>query len=264
MAESAGTVKSGWTIRAWLFTVFVSLVVAVAAQAQEAPASQTAAPDEHKAQQKKESEESVGGTPAKQEPGAEGEEHGEEEYSDLKHAWPIQWIANKTGLSVHGAHMLALSINFAVIVVLVYLATRKSVPARWRARSASIQQALEEARAASRDANQRLAEIEKRLRQLDVEIGQMQGSADKEAEAEETRIKGATEEDIHKVVETAKQEIAAAEKLARRELNVHTASLAVALARQQIRVDVNTDQVLVRSFAGKLADDGKDGGKDGR
>jgi hypothetical protein len=56
-------------------------------------------------------------------------------------------------------------------------------------------------------------------------------------------------------------------------LSTHTANLAIALARQQINVDSNTDQVLVRTFAAKLAasdthkpashkDD--DGGKDGR
>jgi hypothetical protein len=56
-------------------------------------------------------------------------------------------------------------------------------------------------------------------------------------------------------------------------LTTHTAGLAIALARQQINVDSNTDQVLVRTFASKLASDAsshdhdndhdKDGGKGG-
>jgi F-type H+-transporting ATPase subunit b len=144
-----------------------------------------------------------------------------------------------------------------------------------RSRSASIQRALEEARAASQDANRRLADIENRLRRLDVEIGRMQATAEKEAEAEEGRIQKAAEDDIRKVVLAAEQEIATAAKQARRELSTHTASLAIALARQQINVDSNTDQVLVRSFAAKLAgslaarsskleaDDDR-GGKDGK
>jgi F-type H+-transporting ATPase subunit b len=74
------------------------------------------------------------------------------------------------------------------------------------------------------------------------------------------------------VVLAAEQEIAAAAKQARRDLTTHTAGLAIALARQQINVDSNTDQVLVRTFASGLAshpssreqDDGHDGGKDGR
>ena len=99
--------------------------------------------------------------------------------------------------------------------------------------------------------------------ELDVEIGRMQASAEKEGAAEETRIQRAAEEDMRKVVLAAEQEIATAAKLARRELSTHTANLAVALARQQINVDSNTDQVLVRTFASKLTSS-NDGGKDGR
>src|SRR5260370_764227 len=149
---------------------------------------------------------------------------------------------------------------------------RKSLPAMFRNRSQSIQRALEEARAASQDANRRLTDIENRLRQLDVEIGQMQAAAEKEADAEEVRIQKAAEEDIRKVVLAAEQEIAAAAKQARRELSAHTAGLAIALATKQINVDSTTDEMLVRSFASKLAanNDGNssnnnnDGGKDRR
>jgi len=197
-----------------------------------------------------------------------GEE--EEDNVNLTHAGPIRWLARKTGLSVHQAHLVALSLNFAIVVVVVFWAARKSLPAMFRNRNQSIQQALEEARAASQDANRRLADIENRLRQLDVEIGQMQATAEKEADAEEARILKAAEEDIRKVVLAAEQEIAAAAKQARRELTTHTAGLAIALARQQINVDSNTDRILVRTFASKLASrpssqgssHNDDGGKD--
>ena len=194
----------------------------------------------------------------------------QEKNANLKYAAPVRWLARKTGLSVHQAHMLALWLNFATIVVIVFWAARKFLPGMFRNRSASIQHALEEARAASQDANRRLADIENRLRQLDVEIGQMQATAEKEGNAEEVRIQKAAEEDIRKVVLAAEQEITAAAKQARRELTTHTAGLAIALARKQINVDSNTDQVLVRTFASKLAsdasshNDNNDGGKDGR
>jgi F-type H+-transporting ATPase subunit b len=192
----------------------------------------------------------------------------EEENADLKHSATVRLLARMTGLNVHGAHLLALTLNFAVIVAVVIWAGRKYLPGMFRKRSEAIQQALTEARAASQDANRRLADIENRLRQLDVEIGQMQLAAEKEANAEDERIAKATEEDIRKVVRAAEQEIAAAAKQARRELSTHTADLAIALARAQINVDPNTDQMLVRTFATHLApsdlhkDD--DRGKDGR
>jgi F-type H+-transporting ATPase subunit b len=191
----------------------------------------------------------------------------EEENANLKHSAVVRLLARKTGLTVHQAHLVALGLNFATILVIAFWAARKFLPAMFRGRSASIQRALEEARAASQDANRRLAEIENRLRQLDVEIGRMQATAESEANAEEARIQKATEEDLRKVVLAAEQEIATAAKQARRELSTHTAGLAIALARQQINVDSNTDQVLVRTFASKLASSSghdADGGKDGR
>jgi F-type H+-transporting ATPase subunit b len=191
----------------------------------------------------------------------------EEEHAELKHAFPVQWMAKRIGLSVHQTHLLLLTLNFAIVAVVIVWAARKFLPAMFRNRSAAIQQALEEARAASHDANRRLADIENRLRQLDVEIGRMQATAEKEAEAEEGRILKSTEDEIRKVVLAAEHEIDTAAKQARRELTNHTAGLAISLARQQINVDSNTDQVLVRTFALNLAPALRkkdDGGKDGR
>lgn len=205
----------------------------------------------------------IGGELAKETREAEGED--QEENVNLKHSTMVQRLAKLTGMSVHGAHLLALCSNFAIIVILIFWAIRKNVPGLLRSRNESIQKALEEARAASQDAGQRLAGIENRLQQMDFEIGKMQTSAEKDAEAEEVRIKSAAEEELRKVAQSAELEIAAAVKQARRELSTHTADLALALARKQINVDTNTDQVLVRNFAAKLSSGHppRNGGKDG-
>ena len=233
------------------------------------PSQQTSAEPAKKDKQSAPEHKGIGGELVEETREAAGEE---EENANLKHASPIRWLARQIGWSVHGAHLLLFSLNFAIVVVVVFWAARKFLPTMFRNRSQSIQRALEEARAASQDANRRLTDIENRLRQLDVEIGQMQAAAEKEADAEEARILKAAEEDIRKVVLAAEQEIAAAAKQARRELTTHTAGLAIALARQQINVDSNTDQILVRTFASKLAShpsshgssQDNDGGKDGK
>jgi F-type H+-transporting ATPase subunit b len=287
-AEQSSAVAGNYTksglIRALLVLGLLAFLSAAAsrtfANAQEPSAAQPSAesaqptsaePAKRVDQQAAPERKSIGGELAEETREATGAE--EEEHADLKHSAPIRWLARKTGLSVHGTHLLLISLNFAIIVVIVFWAVRKFVPGVLRNRSASIQRALEEARAASQDAGRRLADIENRLRQLDVEIGHMQATAAKEGDAEEVRIQQAAEEDIRKVVLAAEQEIATAAKQARRELSTHTANLAIALARQQINVDSNTDQVLVRTFAAKLAapDSHKpashkedDGGKDGR
>jgi F-type H+-transporting ATPase subunit b len=216
-----------------------------------APSSQQASAEPKKDDKQSPEQKGIGGQLVEEERESTGAE--EEDNVNLKHAAPIRWLARKTGLSVHQAHLVVLSLNFAVVVIVAFWAARKFLPVMFRNRSQCIQRALEEARAASQDANRRLTDIENRLRQLDVEIGQMQAAAEKEADAEEARIRNAAEEDIRKVALAAEQEIAAAAKQARRELTIHTAGLAIALARQQIKVDSNTDQTLVRTFASKLA-----------
>ncbi len=225
------------------------------------PSQQTSEPTKKEDKQAVPEHKGIGGQLAEETRESAGAE--EEENVNLKHAAPIRWLARKIGWSVHATHLLLFSLNFALVVIIVFWAVRKYVPPMLHDRSQFIQRALEEARAASQDANRRLADIENRLRQLDVEIGRMQAAAEKEAEAEERRIHKAAEEDIRKVVLAAEQEIIAAAKLARRELTTHTADLAIALARKQINVDSNTDQVLVRTFASKLPSH-NDGGKGGQ
>ena len=236
-----------------LLLVCIGLFPAVHLQAlgniQEQPSSEAA--------QTSQEPTSPGAELAKETREAAGEE---EENGNLKHSASIRYLAKKTGMTVHQAHLVTVGVNFLIVAFLIYWYARKYVPAALRNRTESIQRALEEARAASQDANRRLAEIESRLSKLDVQIGQMQAFAEKEAASEEARIKTAADEDIRKVVQAAEQEIATAAKQARRELMQYTADLAVALARKQIQVDSPTDQALVRNFAGKLSSgsDGKD------
>ncbi len=213
---------------------------------------------------------SIGGELAKETREAEGED--QEENVNLKHSTMVQKLAKVTRLTVHQAHLVALVLNFAIIVFLVFWFGRKVLPSILVKRSETIQRSLEEARAASKEASKRLSDIEDRLRHMDAEIGRMQAAAEKEAEGEEARIQKAAEDELRKVVQAAEREIAAAAKQVRRELSTHTADLALALARKQINVDSNTDQVLVRNFASNLADKPtpksgepkRDGGKDGR
>ncbi|MGZ4819764.1 MAG: F0F1 ATP synthase subunit B family protein [Terriglobales bacterium] len=184
----------------------------------------------------------------------------DDEQAQFKHSWLVQWVAKQTGLSLDHAYWLCVLLNFAVIAGAIVYFSRKNLPGMFRDRTASIQQAMQEARRASEEANRRLAEIEIRLSRLDAEIAAMREAAEKEAAAEEARIKAAAVEDGRKIVESAEQEITAAAKSARRELTAYAANLAVSLAAKQIKVDTVTDQALVRRFAKEL---GPKAGKDG-
>jgi F-type H+-transporting ATPase subunit b len=198
---------------------------------------------------------------------AAGEE--KDETAQFKESPSVKFIAKYTGLSTSHAYLLSVLLNFAVIAILIFWACRKYLPGAFSARTAAIQKAMREAQKASDEARRKLAEIESRLMRLDGEIGMMRDSAEKEAGAEEARIRTAAEQDAQKMLESAQQEITAAAKNARRELTAYAADLAVALAQKQIHVDAATDQTLVRTFAGELgASDisthAPGNGKDGR
>lgn len=178
---------------------------------------------------------------------------GEDDNDKLKHSSSVQMISRLTGLDLESAYWLCVALNFAVIAGVIFWFSKKNLPNAFRNRTASIQKAMEEARKASEDANRRLGDIESRLSRLDAEVAEMRASAEKDAAAEEERIKAAAAEDARKIIASAELEIAAAAKSARRELTAYAADLAVALARKQIQVDAATDQALVRSFAQHIA-----------
>jgi len=190
---------------------------------------------------------------------AAGEE--DDTTNQFRHSGPVQFFARLTGISAEWSYRLCVLFNFLIIAAVILWFSRKSVPALFRNRTAAIQQAMTEARKASEDANRRLAEIETRLSRLDGEISAMRATAEQEAGAEEERIKAAAAEDAGKIVTSAQQEIAAAAKIARRELTAYAADLAISLASRQIRVDASTDQALVSSFAKQLAGNGSNKGE---
>jgi len=186
---------------------------------------------------------------------------GEDEQEQFKHSASVKLVAKYTGLSLEHAYWLCVLLNFGVIAGTVFYLSKKKLPGVFRDRTASIQKAMQEARKASEEANRRLGDIETRLSRLDSEIAGMRATAEKDAVAEEARIKAAAEEDARKIVESAEQEIAAAAKLARRELTNFAADLAVSLAARQIKVDTATDQALVRGFAQELSSQNPNGGE---
>ncbi|HLI02680.1 MAG TPA: hypothetical protein VKU93_00305 [Terracidiphilus sp.] len=163
----------------------------------------------------------------------------------------------KIGLGPDTSFFISIFLNFAGIVVFFYVILKSKLPQAFRERTAAIQKGIKEAQAASADAARRLKDIEARLSKLDGEVAEIRASAEREAAAEEERIRQATEQDRQKVVEAAEAEIAAIARNARRELKGYAASLAVDLAAREIRVDEPTDQALVRDFVGQLGKDGK-------
>ena len=164
---------------------------------------------------------------------------------------------HKVGVGPDMSFVISLILNFVGVVAVFYFLLKSKLPQAFRDRTAAIQKGIKDAQAASADASRRLSEIESRLSRLDAEVADIRSSAEREAAAEEQRIRQAAEEDKQKIVAAAEAEIDAVARNARRELKGYAASLAVDLAAREIRVDDRTDQALVREFVEQLGKDGK-------
>ena len=247
--------KLGRVARIGILALLATICVGgSSSRAQEAPP----APDQHR--QASEPERlSPGRQLAHESREAAGEE--KDEFEEFKQSPSVNWVSQKLHISLRSAYWLSVVLNFAVIGAAIFWAGRKFLPGIFRDRTAAIQKAMQEAQKASEEARAKLAEIESRLRKLDIEIGAIRDAAEKEGAAEERRIQAAAEEDGRKIIASAEQEIAAAAKAARRQLTAHAADLAVGLAQKQIHVDPATDQGLVRNFAAQLGS-AENSGKD--
>jgi F-type H+-transporting ATPase subunit b len=198
---------------------------------------------------------------------AAGEET--DEHAVFKESPSVKWLASHTGIPLKAAYWVFIVINFAILAFIIWAISKSKLPAMFRSRTDVIRKQMDEAQTASADANRRLSDIEARLARLDTEVSEMRAQAERDAAAEEERIRAAAEEDRRKIVSSAEQEIAAVAKNARRELKSYAADLAVALAEKRIHVDAATDQQLVRSFTDQLgastaSGNGSRDGRDGR
>jgi F0F1-type ATP synthase membrane subunit b/b' len=132
---------------------------------------------------------------------------------------------------------------FVFIVLAIYLHHRFGKPVReaLRSRGESIKRELERARSERDQAVAKLAEVEARFANLDVEVAKVREKAKLEAEAERQRMTVATEEEIAKIREQAKREIESAGNAARHELRKFAAAESVRLAEDLLAKEIRPE-----------------------
>ena len=146
--------------------------------------------------------------------------------------------------------------NFAILVGLLGYMIRKSAPAFFQARSEQIQSAIVEAGKAKLSAEERVAEMERRLTGLGAELDSMRARARTEMAAEGERIREETERHLQNLQRQAEQEIESMTKAARKELKLYSSDLALRMAEQQVegRMTPETQHGLTRAFVADLQD----------
>jgi F-type H+-transporting ATPase subunit b len=175
-----------------------------------------------------------------------------------RHSSAVLAIARVTGLSPETTAQIFEDLNSGILIFACAYFLFRFVPGFLRRRSETIQKDLSLARAATEDANRRLAQVEARLSRLGSEIEAIRQQAERDSLEDEKRIAAALEAERERIVASAEQEISAAQAAAQRELKKFAADLAVDSALHRIQLSADTDRALIRDFGKGLSD--KSGG----
>lgn len=140
--------------------------------------------------------------------------------------------------------------NFAILAGGLGYMISKNAPAYFAARNEEIRQGLEEGARLQREANERAASMEARLKNLSTEIAELRTKAKAEIAAEGERVKAETSAALAKVQAHAEAEIASAAKIERAELTSYAADLALQLAQDKLRAQLTgeSDGRLIQGF----------------
>jgi F-type H+-transporting ATPase subunit b len=231
---------------------FLALMVLVAARpvhllAQEAPAAQS---------------QPAAGAPAAQADQAATtqapkQESEEEEYNAFRHAPIVQSLARMLHLKLETTARILEAINFAIIFLAIFIPLVRFLPKVMRKRSETLEHDIQAARKMTEDANARLSAVEAQLARFDEEIAKIRTHVEEESRQDEARIKATIEEESHRIVANAEQEISVAAAHARRGLRHFAADLAIDQAARQIVLTPEMDSKLIAEFVRDVAKKGQ-------
>jgi F-type H+-transporting ATPase subunit b len=186
------------------------------------------------------------------------EESGDDVY---RHSASVRLLGKWLHLDEEAAAKVFEYLNFAILAGAILFYLLKNLPKAFRANRKEIERQLVDARTATKQAQERLAAIEERLRRLDQEIAAISKQADEDSIADEARIKASMEAERQRIVDAATKDIAAAGSAAQRDLRRFAASLAIERATQRLVLSGDDDRFLMQEFTQKLSHQAQSGGK---
>ncbi|MBK9170432.1 MAG: ATP synthase F0 subunit B [Bryobacterales bacterium] len=145
-------------------------------------------------------------------------------------------------------------INFFLLVGIAGYFLAKPAGRFFAGRTHDIRKGIREAQALREEAEARVADVERRLANLDQDIQHLRDRARDEAAAEAERLRNVTSRDIARIQAQAEEEIRQAAKSAESRLRRDATALALQLAEQKLRsqVDASGQDALVRRFVDGL------------
>jgi F-type H+-transporting ATPase subunit b len=132
-------------------------------------------------------------------------------------------------------------INFAILVIGLGYLVSKTAPAIFRAREEEIRGGIDEAARKKKHADERAAEIDRKLAGFGAEIEKIRQGISTEMSMEADRMRQETTRLVQRIEEQAQQEIGFLTKAARQELKKYSSDLALDLAQQRVKERMNRD-----------------------
>jgi len=143
-------------------------------------------------------------------------------------------VREAQGVTEKGPNLFWGWLNFAILVGgLGYVIKKNAVP-YFAQRSLEIRKGMADAEAARAASDAKVAEVDRRLANLQSEIEEMRRGAQREAEADAERVRREAAAEMAKIQSHLTEEIASAGKSATLELRRYSAQLALGLAEQKI------------------------------
>jgi F-type H+-transporting ATPase subunit b len=168
-----------------------------------------------------------------------------------EHESASQKAKESVGVTEHGSSELFWGwANFLLLAGGLGYVIKKNAGPYFAQRSLEIRKGMVEAEAARAESDAKVAEVDRRLANLQAEIEALRGNARQEAEADAERVRREAAAEMDKVQQHLTEEIASAGKSARLDLRRYSAELALGLAEQKIaaRLTPETQDRLVRTF----------------
>jgi F0F1-type ATP synthase membrane subunit b/b' len=125
-------------------------------------------------------------------------------------------------------------VHFVIVAALFIWVFGKLTPPWFKSNADTIAAAINKAKAAKAEAENKLKEAAAKLARLEQEIAEFRTGAERDAAAEVERLKTAMRNDAEKIAAAGRAEIEAAERAARSELKALAAKLAIDGAEQRV------------------------------
>ncbi|MFZ0433506.1 MAG: ATP synthase F0 subunit B [Candidatus Acidiferrales bacterium] len=144
-------------------------------------------------------------------------------------------------------------VNFGIVVVLIAWGFRKAAP-YFRKHAEEISAKIAEGARAREAAETRRREVEIKLANLEPEVAALRLEAKRDSEAEALRLRAQAKEEAQIIERSAQAEIAAADRVARLELRVLAARMAIDRAGAVLRSEMTpaAEAALLKTFVAEL------------